>query len=230
MKKSLLKDSVRQIKNTFKRFLSILLIVLLGVGVFAGMQATSPDMKEAVDEYFDAQNMMDIEVISTLGLTCDDINELKNVEGVSQVNPAYSFDASINTDKKDIVVKIESIPEDINKIILLDGKLPENPDECVVEEGFLSGTQYNIGDYITINPEKMDSSVLNSEENANQESCVVKTNKIKIVGTVKSPQYISRSRGTSKLGSGTVNYYMYIPKDNINMNVYIFLMRLILLI
>ena len=72
-------------------------------------------MKEAVDEYFDAQNMMDIEVISTLGLTCDDINELKNVEGVSQVNPAYSFDASINTDKKDIVVKIESIPEDINR-------------------------------------------------------------------------------------------------------------------
>ena len=98
MKKSLLKDSVRQIKNTFKRFLSILLIVLLGVGFFAGMQATSPDMKEAVDEYFDAQNMMDIEVISTLGLTEEDINALKNVEGVSQVNPAYSFDASINAD------------------------------------------------------------------------------------------------------------------------------------
>lgn len=228
MKKSLLKDSIRQIKNTFKRFLSILLIVLLGVGFFAGMQATSPDMKEAIDEYFDVQNMMDIEVISTLGLTCDDINALKNIEGVSQVNPAYSFDASINTDKKDIVVKIESIPEDINKIILLDGKLPENPDECVVEEGFLSGTQYNIGEYITINPEKMDSSVLNSEEdasedtdkNSSEEVSVVKNNKIKIVGTVKSPQYISRSRGTSKLGSGTVNYYMYIPKENINMSVY----------
>ena len=220
MKRSLLKYSIRQIKNTFKRFLSILLIVLLGVGFFAGMQATSPDMKEAVDEYFDAQNMMDIEVISTLGLTEEDINALKNVEGVSQVNPAYSFDASINADEKDIVVKIESIPEDINKIILLDGKLPENSDECVVESAFLSGTKYKIGDYITINPEKMDSSVLNSEENANQESCVVKTNKIKIVGTVKSPQYISRSRGTSKLGSGTVNYYMYIPKENINMSVY----------
>ena len=215
MKKSLLKDSVRQIKNTFKRFLSILLIVLLGVGFFAGMQATSPDMKEAVDEYFDAQNMMDIEVISTLGLTDEDINALKNVEGVSQVNPAYSFDASINADEKDIVVKIESIPEDINKIILLDGKLPENSDECVVESAFLSGTKYKIGDYITINPEKMDSSELNSEENTDEneganenseEASVVKNNKIKIVGTVKSPQYISRSRGTSKLGSGTVNY------------------------
>lgn len=229
MKKSLLKDSVRQIKNTFKRFLSILLIVLLGVGFFAGMQATSPDMKEAVDEYFDAQNMMDIEVISTLGLTDEDINALKNVEGVSQVNPAYSFDASINTDEKDIVVKIESIPEDINKIILLDGKLPENSDECVVESAFLSGTKYKIGDYITINPEKMDSSELNSEENTDEneganenseEASVVKNNKIKIVGTVKSPQYISRSRGTSKLGSGTVNYYMYIPKENINISVY----------
>ena len=76
MKKSLLKDSIRQIKNTFKRFLSILLIVLLGVGFFAGIRAASPDMKEAVDKYFDEQNMMDIEVASTLGLTDNDIKAL----------------------------------------------------------------------------------------------------------------------------------------------------------
>ena len=210
MKKSLLKDSIRQIKNTFKRFLSILLIVLLGVGFFAGMQATSPDMKEAIDKYFDEQNMMDIEVLSTLGLTDEDINALKNLEGVSQVNSGYSFDASISTEKKEIVVKVESMPEDINKITLLEGNLPENSDECVVEKAFLSDTQYKIGDYITINPEKMDS----------EDSSVVKTNKIKIVGTIESSQYISRTRGTSKIGSGTVDYYMYMPKENINMSAY----------
>ena len=210
MKKSLLKDSIRQIKNTFKRFLSILLIVLLGVGFFAGMQATSPDMKEAIDKYFDEQNMMDIEVLSTLGLTDEDINALKNLEGVSQVNSGYSFDASISTEKKEIVVKVESMPEDINKITLLEGNLPENSDECVVEKAFLSDTQYKIGDYITINLEKMDS----------EDSSAVKANKIKIVGTVESPQYISRTRGTSKIGSGTVDYYMYMPKENINMSAY----------
>lgn len=256
MKSSLLKDSIREIKNTYKRFLSILLIVLLGVGFFAGIRATSPDMKEAVDKHFDEQNMMDIEVISTLGLTDDDIKALELVEGVKEVNHTYSFDATVKTEDKDIVVKVKSMPENINKLILKEGNLPENEDECVVEKAFLSGTNHKIGDYITINPEKMDSSILGSnektennenedshnieaskeekaeedavnntsdntdkEELSNEES-PVKYSKVKIVGTVQSPEYISRSRGTSKLGSGSVNYYMFLPKTNINMSVY----------
>lgn len=215
MKKALLKDSVRQIKNTFKRFLSILLIVLLGVGFFAGMQAASPDMKDTVDKYFDNQNMMDIEVISTLGLTEEDIASLQEIEGVSKVSPAYSFDASVKTEEKDIVVKVETIPENMNELKLLEGSLPVNENECVVEQSFLKGTGYKIGDEITINPEKMDATVLNDENGT-----TVKNTKIKIVGTVDSPEYISRSRGTTKLGSGSINYYMYIPASNINMSVY----------
>lgn len=234
MKKSLLKDSIRQIKNTFKRFLSLVLIVLLGVGFFAGLKASSPDMKEAVDTYFDKQNMMDIEVMSTLGLTDDDINALLKVEGIKEVEATYSFDATVKTKKKDYVVKIESMPEEINKLKLIEGSLPTAQDECIVEETFLTGTGYKIGDYITINPEKMDSSILNTDdendndadenetttEDTEKEERVVKTNNIKIVGTVKSPAYISRSRGTSKLGSGSVNFYMFIPKSNINMSAY----------
>ena len=227
MKKSLLKDSIRQIKNTFKRFLSLVLIVLLGVGFFAGLKASSPDMKEGVDKYFDQQNMMDIEVISTLGLTDNDITALSQVEGVKQVVPTYSFDAIVKTEKKDYVVKIESMPEGINELELLEGNLPTAQDECVVEKSFLTGTGYKIGDYITVEPEKMDSSILNSNnENTienneeNSEDSVVKTKKLKIVGAVNSPTYISRSRGNSKLGSGSINFYMYIPKSNINMNAY----------
>ena len=87
MKKSLLKDSIRQIKNTSKRFLGTLLIVLLGVGFFVGMQATSPDMKDSIDKYFDNQNMMDIEVISTLGITEQDIKELKKIDSIENVIP-----------------------------------------------------------------------------------------------------------------------------------------------
>ena len=222
MKSALLKDSVRQIKNTFKRFLSILLIVLLGVGFFAGIKATSPDMKEAIDKYFDDQNMMDIEVISTLGITNDDINALKEIKEVKQVNPAYAFDAIVATEGKDIVVKALSLDDNMNKVSLIDGRLPEKNNECVVEKSFLTGTKTKIGDYIELKPEEIDADSFNldKEDNKDEKKSPVKENKVKIVGTIESPEYISRSRGNSKLGSGSVNYYMYLPKSNIEMDVY----------
>ena len=225
MKESLLKDSIRQIKNTFKRFLSIVMIVLLGVGFFAGLKATSPDMKDTVDTYYDKQDVMDIEVISTLGLTDGDIEALKNVEGIENVVATYSFDATLNNGEKEFVLKIESMPEELNKLELIEGEMPQDSTECVVEEDFLKGTKYKIGDYITVNPEEIETSlteVEDVEENSenNESGSIVKENKLKIVGTIKSPLYISRSRGTSKLGAGSVNYYMFMPKENINMDVY----------
>lgn len=177
MKKSLLKDSIREIKNTYKRFLSILLIVLLGVGFFAGIRATSPDMKDSVDTYFDDQNMMDIQVMSTLGLTDDDIIALSQIEGVKQVVPTYSFDASVKVEEKDIVVKVSAMPEEMNKVKLIEGSMPVNQDECVVETLFLSGTGYKIGDYITIKPEELDTSFSFSDDEE-ESSETVYTNKL----------------------------------------------------
>lgn len=230
MEKSLLKDSVRQIKNTFKRFLSIVAIVLLGVGFFAGITATSPDMKDTIDTYFDDENVMDIEVISTLGLTDEDIEALKQVDGTKDVVGTYSIDATFSNDKKEYVVKIESMPDTINNVILKEGSLPQNVDECVVESSLLTMTGYKIGDYITLNPQKIESSTslgdidISNEEDSNDNNSdngsTVKNKKVKIVGTVQSPLYISRSRGSSKLGAGSVNFYMYMPKENFNMDVY----------
>lgn len=213
MKKALVKDSIRQIKNTFKRFLSIVLIVFLGVGFFAGIRATSPDMKDTVDTYYDLQDVMDIEVLSTLGLTQNDIEALKNVEGTNEVEGSYSFDATVSNEEKEFVIKVKAMPENINKIKLMNGNFPQNNDEAVVEESFLIGTGYKIGDYIELNPEKLE---LGQDENTD----VINEKKIKIVGVVESPEYISRSRGTSKLGAGSINYYMFIPRENINMDVY----------
>ena len=237
MEKSLLKDSVRQIKNTFKRFLSIVAIVLLGVGFFAGITATSPDMKDTIDTYFDDEDVMDIEVISTLGLTDEDIEALKKVDGTKEVVGTYSIDATFSNDKKEYVVKIESMPDTINNVILKEGSLPQNADECVVESSLLTMTGYKIGYYITLNPQKVESSTSigdidisndedsNDNNSSNEESdsnndSTVKNKKVKIVGMVQSPLYISRSRGTSKLGAGSVNFYMYMPKENFNMDVY----------
>ena len=135
MKKALLKDTIKEITHNFKRFISIMLIVLLGVGFFVGIKSASPDMKQTLDQYFDMQNVMDIEVISTLGITKEDLQELEKIEGVEKVVGSYSAEGIVETEEKELVTKIETIHTDINKLTLLEGNLPTNLSECVVEIG-----------------------------------------------------------------------------------------------
>lgn len=214
MKTALIKDVIKEIKNSYKRFISILLIVLLGVGFFAGLRAASPDMKETLDEYFDSLDVMDIQVISTLGLTDDDIEAIKNVENVSKVEGSYQTDAIVSAkEEEEFVVKLENFSEEINKLNLVEGRLPENQNECVVEESFLLGTDYSIGDSIKIEVE-------NVTNDDGEEVELLKNDEVTIVGTVKSPLYISTDRGSTKLGSGMIDYYVYIPKENINIDMY----------
>ncbi len=101
-----MKDTIKEITHNFKRFISMLLIVLLGVGFFAGINATSPDMKNTLNRYFDNQNVMDIQVLSTLGLTKNDIEELQKIEGVAQVEGGYEADAVVKCNEKEVIVKL----------------------------------------------------------------------------------------------------------------------------
>ena len=213
MKKALLKDCFKEIIKGFKRFISILLIVLLGVGFFAGIKATSPDMKLTLDTYFDDKNVMDIQVISTLGLTDDDITELKKLDLIENAEGTYQTDAVVTAGDKQVVVKLESLASSINALQVTSGRLPENQNECVVEEAFLQGTEYNIGDTIKVQ-------VDNIKDDDGNDISVLKTNDLQIVGTVRSPMYISTDRGTTKFGSGVINYYLYVSPDNINANIY----------
>lgn len=210
MKKALLKDSVKEIKNTYKRFISILLMAFLGVGFFAGIRATSPDMIDTIDKYYDDQNVYDIQILSTLGLTNEDLKEISNVENVEKVQGSYETDGKVEIDNKEIVTKVITLSE-LNVPILLEGNLPQNQNECVVEKNFLVVNNKKIGDTIQVEIEDT------INENA-EKVPYLKDKKMKIVGTVQSPLYISRDRGTSKLGAGKVNYYLYIPKENINAN------------
>ena len=212
LKKALLKDSIKEIKNSYKRFISIMIMALLGVGFFAGLRATSPDMIETIDTYFKDQNVYDIQVISTLGLTNEDIEALKNVEGVENVYGTYSQDGLIELEENEIVSKVMCV-EDINKPKLVEGSLPQNINECVVEEAFLTGTNKKIGDTITIEIE-------NQENSNGDEVEYLKQKELKIVGTVQSPLYISLDRGTSSLGSGEINYFIYVSKENVNIDFY----------
>ena len=208
MKNALIKDSLKEIKNTYKRFLSILLMAFLGVGFFAGIQATSPDMVNTIDKYYKDQQVYDVQIMSTLGLKDNDIQELSKINGVEKVIGTYETDGKIEMGEKEIVAKVLCL-EDMNTPKLLQGRLPQSIDECVVEENFLTFNNQKIGDTIELD-------IAKSKNDNGEEIDYLKQNKLKIVGTVQSPVYISKDRGNSKLGAGKVNYYMYINKENIN--------------
>ena len=210
MKRVLLKDSIKEIKNTYKRFISILLMAFLGVGFFAGLRAASPDMIDTFDQFYEDNQVYDIQIISTLGLTDDDIEELEKVDEVESVVGSFEKDGIIDIDNKEIVTKLITIGE-INKPILVDGNMPQNDKECLVEEGFIKSNNKQIGDMVDVEIEDT------TDVYGNKKS-YLKNSQMKIVGTVQSPLYISRDKGTSKLGTGKVSYYMYIPKENINAN------------
>ena len=207
MKKALFKDSIKEIKNNYKRFLSLLLMAFLGVGFFAGIRATSPDMVDSVDTYYKNQKMYDIQVISTLGLTEDDINSIKQIDGVDIVEGTYETDGKLEIDNKEIITKVLCVDE-LNKPLLVEGNLPQNANECVVEENFLTQNNKLIGDTITIEIE-------NTQNDNGEEIEYLYNKELKIVGTVKSPLYISNERGNSTLGDGRIDYYIYISKENI---------------
>ena len=152
MKKTLLKDCFKEIKNTYNRFISILLMAFLGVGFFAGVRSTSPDMVDTIDKYYKNQNVYDIQVMSTLGLTSEDIEEIKKVENVDEVIGTYETDGSIEIDNKEVIAKVLCV-EDINKPELVEGRLPENENECVVEKKFLTANNKQIGDTIELKVE-----------------------------------------------------------------------------
>lgn len=198
MKKALIKDSVKQIKNTFKRFISILLMAFLGVGFFAGIKATSPDMVYTIDKYYDEQNVYDIQVVSTLGLTNQDLEEIAKIEKIEQIEGTYEKDALIDIDKAEVVVKLLPL-KNINTPALIEGNLPKNINECAVEKSFLESKNKKIGDFIELKVE-------NSKNDDGEEIQYLKENNLKIVGVVESPLYISSDRGTSTLGAGKVNY------------------------
>ncbi len=207
MKKALFKDSIKEIKNTYKRFISILLMAFLGVGFFAGMKAASPDMINTIDQYYKENQVYDIQVLSTLGLTEDDREEIKKIEKIDTVIGTYEMDGKLEVENKEVITKLMCI-EELNQPILVQGELPKNQKECVVEEKFLELNHKTIGDKIEI-------SVENTKNDEGEEIEFLNENQLKIVGAVKSPLYISRDRGTSKLGAGKIDYYVYIPRENI---------------
>lgn len=162
-------------------------------------------MRDSLDTFLDKTDMYDISIVSTMGLTNEDVEEVKKISGVENVKGTYSKDVSVKMkDDKEFIFKTIGIPNSINKFVLKSGRIPENNNECLVEEKFINNTKYNIGDVITF--DDIDDTF--------------KIDKLKIVGTINSPLYISMDKGSTNLGNGSIDYYLYIKEDLFEMNYY----------
>ena len=208
MKNAMRKDFWREIQHTRSRFFSIMILVALSVAFLSGLKATAPDMKRMGDDYLDSLHLADIQVLSTLGLTDDDITSLRAQDKVEDAEGEYVIDAFASSDSLDAVVKVLSLTgRGINEVLLRDGRMPERADECVVEENMLSLMSISIGDTITLTP-------------GDDLSDALSQNTYTVVGTVRSPVYLAVERGTSTLGSGTVKAYLYLPREAFTLDYY----------
>lgn len=229
MTRSYRKNIRRTFKHTKSRFIAIFSIIALGVGFLAGLNATPVDMKESMEAYMDDANFYDIRIVSTLGLTDDDVSALSAIDGVKDVQPAYNADLLVQTGDDTVVARAHSLPittgkeetkkstsslstdgdtatdeqDTINKLFLVDGHMPKKSGECVVEAGANDmASAYPIGSKLVISPENED---LDSK---------LSTTEYEVVGIVHSANYFSFEREPASVGNGRVNLLMYLlPED-----------------
>ena len=212
MKKSLLKNNIKEISKTRRRFISILIMAFLGVGFYAGLNATSPDMLESLDSYADNSNMYDIQVISTLGLTDDDINAIKQIDGIDKAYGIQTKEAISKTEGKEKVCKIIEYNENINKPNVSEGRMPETSNECLLDSRYTIEEDVNslIGKKI----------ILENDDTNEDGSKVLTQTEFTIVGIAETPIYISNERGNTSIGNGSISYYIYTKDDVINLDYY----------
>ena len=202
------KDFFREIKHTFSRFVSILVLVALAVAFFSGLRATAPDMKRTGDAYLDSLHLADIQAMSTLGLTEEDIAALRARSDIAAAEGAYVLDAYASHGETELVAKVYSLTQQgINEVELRSGRMPSAPDECAVDARLLSQFGISLGDTFTLTPGKDLEDALTHET-------------FTVVGTVRSPQYVTTERGTSSLGAGAVHAYLFLPVEAFDMDIY----------
>ena len=211
-----LKNLLREIKRTFTKFLSIFAICALGVAFFAGIRATSPDMKEAGDRLYNTYNLSDISVISTSGLTADNIRDLESIEGIRAVRASLFVDAMARgTGEKEKNLRLYSMPiklkseyaplidlipdygidtspeYEMNGVEIVSGRMPLNDTETALDYTLEGSLVKQLGDEITLTTSGG-------------------TVTLRVVGFIRSPMYISMfERGTSSIGNGTSDGFAY---------------------
>lgn len=197
MKTKLLKHIFMKIKDNYKRFLSLICMAFLGVGFYAGIQSSSPDMLKTLDNFYDENNVYDISVISNVGLTEDDLLKLSKIKNVELAINIQEKDTYLEIEENNYVVKLIEYNSQMNNVYIKEGRLPKNSNEVSVDNALLENNNLKLGDYITIDGKKYS-----------------------IVGNVISPLYFSAERPNSNLGSGKVDYYIYVYNGFLDLEAY----------
>ncbi|WP_242831703.1 ABC transporter permease [Ruminiclostridium papyrosolvens] len=192
----LYKNTLKKIKKSFGRYISLFIIVMIGVGFFAGIQATTPDITDIADKYYKENNLFDFKIVSTLGLTDQDVNAIKKLKNVSTVIPSYSLDV-LNKDK---AIRVHAIEEGVNSFKLEDGRMPEKDDECIADS-----KTYKTGEKIKITSDT-DKKLKNKEYT--------------VTGTVKTALYLAEDYGNTTIGDGKLSSFAFINKDNFIIDAY----------
>lgn len=209
MTKALLLDFLRELKNTRSRFFSIFILIALATAFLSGLRTTAPAMHLTADRYFDDRRLMDVRILSTLGLTDGDIAALSAVDGVLEAEGAWTVDAAVLNGGNELVVKVHSLsPTGMNEPVLAEGRMPQTAGECVVEPALLSKLGISLGDTVTL---------LTGEGDYKD---ALRCGTFTVVGTAESPYYISKERGTSTLGTGTVAGYLLLLPAAFGMDSY----------
>ena len=202
-----LKMLFRSIRGSLGRYLAILAIVALGVGFFAGLKSSQPAMLSTADDYMKSQRMYDFQLMSTLGLTGDDLAAFKNLEGVACAEGTYSVDALADIPGGQGAFKFMSLTEEVSVPVLIEGRMPENAGECLADPKAFGSS--DIGRTITL-----------SDANDEDTRALFSQESFTIVGLARSPRYISQDRGSTSLGSGSIGGFVLLPESGFSSEVY----------
>lgn len=197
--KAFQRDFFREIGRNKGRFFSVMFIVMLGAAFFSGIRSTKNDMHVSADSYYDRVNFMDIRVVSTLGLTEDDLEDMRNTEGVAAVTGGYTAEVLNEQSDMEFALKVIAWTEDINQVTLTDGRLPEKANECLADDIYLQQTGCEIGDQITLesgSPEDL--------------SDTLKEETYTIVGSGTLPYYMEMDRGSGTVGDGSLDAFLVV--------------------
>lgn len=199
------KDFYMEIRRSLGRFLSIFFIVALGVAFFSGIRSSEPDMRATGDAYFDGAKLMDIKTVSTLGITADDIRAIGKVDGVKKAEGGYSADFLCQGEDREIAVHVMSMLPSMNKVTVIEGRLPTKPGECLADDEM----HYKVGDKIELK---------SGDEKKVMDTLTTDT--LTVVGTGNTPCYISFGRGNTTIGTGALSGFFVVTDSTFDMDVY----------
>ena len=201
MSKGMIKTTIREIKGSLGRYMAILAIVMLGVGLFSGLKATTPAMITTENDYLTQQNFFDFRLLSTVGFDEEDVEELIKLDEVADAEGAVSVDALCTLGEgNESAYIIHMLPESINRVVLTGGRMPEHADECLLDSALYG--EEAIGMQITVTDSNDEDTLEMFEERT-----------FTAVGIVRSPYYINFERGTTSIGEGKITAFFYVPRE-----------------